>query len=704
MAKIPLGNFGNAIAQPRPQVNYVDGAFDKGGAGIEALGNEGLRITGNLMKEQQQENESLARARAANAVLDREIQQKTLAADLIARTQAGEIKYDQVLESYDSASQFLDTPEVGKLDPVTQLNLDKGMKRVDFQTRASIETAAQGAKKVEFKGQADGALDKLAKLAGMPGADIEKINAQADSLDAIGALPYGGAWAKKKQDFRDQNWANQAIQKSGAARQDMEALRQLEYDLTAQDGFYIDKMDVDKRNAILNQVISRRIQLENRNNHQETKREAKAERAIGDVDKQIASGIPAAPEMWAGWAETVKGTSFEPELKRLIKGEIEVQQILRQPIDKQTAYIQGAEQKLLSKGGSVKDKANLDRMKTAVAANIKQLQETPLVFNQNRIGEEVAPVDLQGLFDPAKGTEMNLQLRDRMATITAMQKQYGPQVKMKPLLPQEVAQLGAVLDKATYRQRSDVLKGLRFAFGEDAGYMAAMRQIAPDSPVRAMAGMIAAKERSITLERNVFSSDIVSKSGDVADTLLLGEDLLNKSKETKAQDGTSKTFPMPAEKEFKLSFSKFAGNVFAGRPGGYDVAMQAVRAYYVGRAATDGDVSGEIDGARMKQAIGAVLGEVVDYKGNGEVLAPWGMSSKDFKLKAKEALTGELSRRGILDAVGGNLDALGLKSYGDSTYYVISGRSYLYDKNGKPVVIDLDARPNAQTVKGKVSK
>lgn len=44
MAKIPLGNFGNAIAQPRPRVDYVAGAFDKGGAGLEALGNAGSEI------------------------------------------------------------------------------------------------------------------------------------------------------------------------------------------------------------------------------------------------------------------------------------------------------------------------------------------------------------------------------------------------------------------------------------------------------------------------------------------------------------------------------------------------------------------------------------------------------------------------------------------------------------------------------------
>jgi hypothetical protein len=702
MAKIPLGDFGNAIAQPRPTINHVAGAYDKGGAALADLGNEGLRITSNLMEEKRQENEALSRARAANAVLDHEIQYKTLEADITNRLSNGELRYDAATEALDAAAQFLDKPEIGKLDPATQLNLDKGYKRIEFQTRQGIERAAEGAKKAEFRGQTDSAMDKLGKLTGLPGADVEKINAQIDTLDPLGQTAYGPAWEKKKQDFKDGNWANHAVQRSVEARQDMEALRQLEHDLVAEDGFYTQKLDVAKRNAVLSQVVTNRIQLENRMIQQSAKREVKAERALNDIDKQIASGVPATAEMWAGWAETVKGTPIEEELKARIQEEIQVQQVLRQPINDQLAFIQTREAELMTKGGSVRDKSNLDRMKTAVQANIKQLQENPLIFNQSRTGTEVEPLVLAKLLDPAASTELSLQLRDRWATLSTMKKEYGSQVKMHPLLPQEVAQLGAVLEQGTYRQRSEILKTVRAAFGDDAGYMAAMRQLAPDSPVRAMAGMIAAKERGITLDRKTFGADVTSKSGDVADTLLLGEDLLNKSKAQKAQDGNSKTFPMPKDADFNLAFADTAGSVFAGRPGAYDVAMQAVKAYYVGRASIDGDISGEVDSRRLKQALAAVIGQVVDYNGNGEVLAPWGMGADEFEEKAAAALEGELGRRGIRDLVGGNLGALGLKNYGDSTYYVVQGRNFLYDKQGKPVVVDLNARPSAQAVSGKV--
>ena len=39
MAKIPLGDFGNAILKPGPKVQVVPGAFDNGGAALESIGN-----------------------------------------------------------------------------------------------------------------------------------------------------------------------------------------------------------------------------------------------------------------------------------------------------------------------------------------------------------------------------------------------------------------------------------------------------------------------------------------------------------------------------------------------------------------------------------------------------------------------------------------------------------------------------------------
>lgn len=697
--RIPMGNFGFKGPEPVQHTRISGEGIDAAARAAQNLGHTGMQVAAGIMADEKQENDALMRARAGNVLLDREIQVKTLNADLEQKLADGSLRHDQAVNAYTTALQKLEIPTVDGMDAVTAENFSKGLKRVEFMGMSGIQQAAEKAKRVEFKGQTDGALDRFGKLAGMPGAEIDKINGQVDALDPIGQVAYGQNWGKVKQDFRDRNWTNQATQRAMQSRDNLEALQQLERDLTEADGFYANKLDTDKRNAVLRTVIGDRMRLENRMQHDTDRREARAEKVIGEIDRQIASGVPATADMWTAWGDKVKGTAYEGEMKQRLEEEAEVQKVLRLPVDQQLAFVQQREAKLLNGGGTVRDQSNLNRMKGAVEANVKQLQEAPLLFNQSRTGEPVQPIDIAALADPNGAGKVAGQMRDRVASITAMQKQYGPQVQMRPLLPQEARFLSTALEQASPRQQVELFGTLRKSFDDDSAYTAAMQQIAPDSPVKALAGILVAKQRKITLESNVFSADTTAMSGDIAATLLDGEALLNKTKGQKAEDGKAKGFPLPPEKDFRDQFSSAAGHVFAGRPQAYEVAMQAVRAYYTGKAAQDGDVSGQIDGGRMKHAITAVLGEVVNYNGNGEVLAPWGMDKSTFKDKTKEAFRAELKARGMPDSTLDSLPALGLRSKGDGTYYVIQGRNYLYDQKGQPVIINLNGQPQPQQVK-----
>lgn len=690
--RIPMGNFGFKVPEPVQHTRISGEGIDAAARAAQNLGRTGVQVAAGIMADAKQQNDALIRARAGNAVLDREIQIKTLAAGLEEKLFDGSLRHDQAVAAYNTAVQKLERPTVDGMDAVTAENFSKGMKRVESVGLFDIQQAAVKAQRVESKGQADDALDRLGKLAGMPGADIDAVNNRVDALDAIGLVAYGQNWGKVKQDFRDRNWMNQATQRAMQSRNNLNALRQLERDLTEADGFYANKIDTDKRNVVLRTVIGDRTQLENRLQHDADRREARAERVIGEIDRQIATGVPATADMWKGWTDAVKGTAYESELRQRLKEEAEVQKVLRLPIDQQIEFVQQREAKLMGGGGTVRDQSNLNRMKGAVEANVKQLQEAPLLFNQSRTGMPVQPLDIAALADPNAAGKVAGQMRDRVASITAMQKQYGPQVQMRPLLPQEARFLSTALNQASPRQQVELFGTLRKSFDDDSAYTAAMQQIAPDSPVKALAGILVAKQRKITLESHVFSADDTATSGDVAATLLDGEALLNKTRGQKAEDGKTKGFPLPPEKDFRDQFSSTAGNVFAGRPQAYEVAMQAVRAYYTGRAAQDGDVSGEIDGRRMEHAITAVLGEVVNYNGNGEVLAPWGMDKSTFKDKVQDVFRAEIKTRGMPEATLDNLPALGLRNKGDGTYYVIHGRNYLYDQKGLPVVIDLNGQ------------
>ena len=82
--------------------------------------------------------------------------------------------------------------------------------------------------------------------------------------------------------------------------------------------------------------------------HDADRREARAEKVIGEIDRQIASGVPATADMWMAWGDKVKGTAYEGEMKQRLEEEAEVQKVLRLPVDQQLAFVQQREAKLLN--------------------------------------------------------------------------------------------------------------------------------------------------------------------------------------------------------------------------------------------------------------------------------------------------------------------------------------------------------------------
>lgn len=688
--RIPTGNFG--FQSPTVQRTHVEvGGVDAVGRGMQQLGNIGMQATADAMAEQRREDEALARAKASNALLDHEIQVKTLATDIESRLTDRSLSYTDAQAAFKDGYAKLDKPKIEGLDPAGLETFDKGLKRTEFSGFAHVQQASDKAKRADFKGQADIALDRLGKLAGMPGADIEKINGQADTLDPLGRVAYGANWDKAKQDFKDRNWLNHATQRAMESKDNLEAIGQIEKDLTAADGFYAGKLDTEKRNGVLRAVINDRLRIENKIQHDADRAEAKAEKTIGEIDRQISSGVPATPEMWADWAGKVKGTAWESDFRQRLTDEAEVQKVLRLPIEQQRAFVQKKEEALLNGGGSVRDKANTERLKTAVDANLKQLQSDPLLFAQNRTGQPTQPLDIAALAQPGGGDAVRENLRDRVASITALQKQYGAQVQMKPFLPQESQFITSALNQANPKQQVELFGTLRLAFGDDAAYTAAMQQIAPDSPVKALAGMLMAKQRKITLEKNWIADDVTASSGDVAATVLEGENLINKTKGQKSEDGKPlRSLYIPPIKDFENEFAKYAGDAFAGRPGALDVGVQAAYAYYVGKSAKTGRLnadSKDYDGKLIEEALTATLGAPVSYGSGGTVFAPWGMDKGTFKDKVKESFAAEIKARGMPDSTKDMLPSLGLRNLGDGSYYVTQGRNFLYDGKGKPVTI-----------------
>jgi hypothetical protein len=693
MGKINLGNFGLSSTAPAPLPN-IEPEYQA----AQRLG-ESLVSTGYQAGQMRQQ---AAAATASNNLLDHQLaieQQVETVRDGLA---TGTIKPEDARAQFDKGVATLQPPLVDHLTPEASAAYSRGAQRVVGEAGFKIDGLIDVAHRQNFKDQFTSGLDKLGKLANLPGANVDAIIAQGQTFAPVGRA---AGVSPTEVDTAIQNWTdqtryNQAVNAAINVTDSMKGLKALQRELSAKDGYYTDKLDGTKRNAVLAQVTNRIDVLQNRLDHLADRREADAQRAMYEIDRQISTGVPAPPEQMANWAARVSGTSFAADFGDVLKDQNEIQDVLRLPPAQQISFVQDKAAKIDQSGGTVREQANLARLTQAVTKNVNTMQQAPLLFNAQRTGQDVEALDWSQMLVPGSNDVFAKQLSARETTIATMQKQYGPTVLNRPLLPQEAASLAGALTNATADQSVSMFGALRNAAGDDSTYNAIMAQIAPDSPVKASAGLIASRQRDVTLKRNWIASDVLATSPDVARTMLRGEAIINPTKSDKAQDGHPKLgLYLPDQAPLQAAFADAVGDAFAGRSGAAEIAFQNVKAYYVGKADAAGRLAAnaqDVDSKILQEAITATLGQVVDYNGNGRVVAPWGMDKSTFENSVQRAWQAQVGTREVkgssVEGLGGDqLARLGLENYGSGTYKVKVGRSYL-TIGGKPVVLNVDPR------------
>lgn len=344
MARIPLGSFGNVIAQPPQRENVVPGAFDGGGRALQHLGDVGMQVAASAMEEQRHQDAALARAKAANAVLDREIAVKAIGQDIEQQVNEGKIHYNDAHTAYKQRVSDLGTPDMAGMDPVTVENFTKGVKRADFIGENAIGGTVARARQADFRSQTDGILDKLGKQASLPGANPAQINAQADGLDEIGKQAYGAAWGKKKQDWVDSNWDAHLNQQAMTVRDDLAGIKNLEKQIT--EGDYADKLDSNRRNSLVAKLEAYKTSLIQRQEAAASRAQREQERVLKRAEAEFNTfqsladkGTILAPEYIDRAIQLTAGTPYQNGIQALAKQAQETGGLAAQPV--------GAQQKLL---------------------------------------------------------------------------------------------------------------------------------------------------------------------------------------------------------------------------------------------------------------------------------------------------------------------------------------------------------------------
>lgn len=666
MPRIPMGNFGNLIAEAPPRMQIPARALR--GSGLQQLGELGMSMAKEAMENQNRVQLITGQAEIENGLADLH--------DKVQRgVQDGTIERDRALEVFDRESKSLISSKASELGQ----NLGEVVKSSSVRTVGRLQNSIGDT--VFKRGQQEALNGLNSFLEANQRLSLEdRALATERSLSAIDAIGPGaglnpaqvGQYKQKMLESIADQHATRLV--SGARN----SLADIDSALTALDGKDYSDLDPKRREALRTTLEGHRIRLESRADAAFLRAEAKGEKALNQIDQQIASGIPATPEQWAEWQALTRGTAHEGAYLERIQGERDTQKLLREPFDKQARILQQRETTLMQEGGSLRDKANLDRLRRAVETSRRQLEETPLLFAQSRTGDVVKPINLEALITGTNLDELSTVFADRSQTLRALRQQHGDSVPQRPLVPHEAQILVKVLNRSAPDQQVLVFQGLRRVIGDDEEYQGALSQIAADSPVKALAGTLAARGADI-IESHLFSPDQTISAQQTARLALMGESLLNPTRGQKSSDGRTNTWIMPKKADLLRRFADQIGDTFAGTPHAMDAQFELVQATYAGLMASRGGVRNPeiLDSAVFDEAIKRTT--PVMKQGGVSFLKPVvGMSDDTFREKLRAALPESLKSRA---------EWLPLRNVRSNQYMILNGARPLTDEAGKPMIV-----------------
>lgn len=682
--KIPIGNAGYQVADAAPRAQAPEAAFANNsatqiGAGVGAVGDAASQVESAQIAEKDRLD------REYRAKLKQQMDEDNRSRSLLSLTQ----HKDGVLEAADKTTEALQQGQIKRgdapkfyMDQVQKVReaaiVNVAPEHRELVNAQFASTEGQGGRlvdkamdlnqKQELVGNLAAIRDNMAKLAVRPGADLAKINsdyeAAALNLGKAAGLP-DDKIKKDIQDFKDGNTFNNVTAQINASSDNVRGLRSIKDAIVK--GTYAETLDPQKQNALINAVDNRVLHLQNVAEAAQRRQDAAATRAVSVIEKTIASGLTVSPETWANASKATKGTAYEPIVSGLIKQERETQDLLAKPIADQVAAVNAAEAAAI-KSGSLQDKANADRLKRTIGGNIQTLTQSPLVYAAQRQGANVQPLSLDNI--GAWGDE----LKNRLTAVDPLSRDFGAPKRL--LFPQEAQQMAAIVSGSDPHKALQFFAELKKSIPDAKAFRDTVMQIAPDSPVAALAGVAAGRG--------------TQEDDKSADLMLRGLRALNPNSKTDGKPTGGKLVTMPEEKQLLQQFADYERDAYAGKPEARNAVYQAAHAIYAARMVDKGDYSGVLDQRVWKDAMQRAVGNVESYNSHAVVL-PAGTDYSQFRDGVRTRVDA-LVAEGRLDAqsTAGRLRGLPMENVGDGRYVFKAGDGVLADKDGAPVVLDFN--------------
>lgn len=466
MATIPMGNFGQSVAQPQRATRAV---ANTGAA--EALGQVAQTVQGIALDQM-----------AAQTRLDQE------ARDIEAQTNAGRVR----VKTINDASDLSDEISRGILDGT--ISKDKATEEwsarfkeltngrldgMDPRYAGPLQVAFEDLQARGLNGVRDtltkrGQQDTQANLLTL-GEEYQRMAAKdrpravleyTAQLEAMGPKAGWGPQeiALKKQQFREGTAYTQATALVGSAR-DLNGVRKAREALSGDSFADLDPQRRAQIEATLEgretTYLQRQDLAEQRAQRQAEARLSRAEAAFKAGQSLIDAGIPLAPEEYDRLAATTSGTPFAGALQQLQTRAREVGGFAAQPIKVQQAALDQVNAQIAQQGASESLVKRRDSLQRVLEGSRRDFGEDPLRAGLQRgVITDLQPVDLRSVDGAVKS------LQGRMQAASVVQSWAGRPTS--PLTTDEAQQLGTMLQSLPVQQRATALATIGTQLGPQA--------------------------------------------------------------------------------------------------------------------------------------------------------------------------------------------------------------------------------------------
>ena len=672
--KIPMGNFGNVVAEPQRQAQFANGD----GIG-QAISNVGHAV-GSIATEMQQAEVQKQRSQAASTLATLTNDMHDVHDQVGRDVTDGKLPPGQALAEFNKRTGTLIGERTKDMAADQRLVIDEHLTRA----RGTLERNLTGVAIKRTQSETGANLINMseqfqrAAMRDLPGS-IAQWNASVDTMGpAAGWDPEKISTAK--QSFKEGatfNFANATLE-GAAATGNGDLVRAARGKLEGPEG---EAIDPARRTALITKaygyeqgIAATGIREAEKLKREAEARESKGRDAFKDAQGVVLAGRYLSTDYISETSALVAGTSAAPGFRELVKSQAAVAGFASLPLTQQTAIERRQAAGSTAAVGTDPDAehmtATLERIRDA---GVKAYAENPWIAAQERgvipRAPEMQMNDLQGA---------QAVLGERMKQIGTIEAAAGN--KVSPFQPQEAEKIGRVLQSLPPDQQSAALATIGKTINDQDRLTALARQIDVKDKVLGTAMMV---------------GDLQTSQGRYVSELVIKGARAIKDKSVKMDD--------TKETGWRASIVKEIGEAFPNQ----EQRDRVIEAAYLVQAG----MAAEGSGTDTSRAIRLVAGRVIEHNGS-KIPLPRAMEEGDFEKRLSsikpEALAAQTPGGSVFvgktavpvaDFVKTLPDAV-LVHAGQGRYNVRAGMGLVLNAEGKRVTLDFtgNAPPPAKAL------